>query len=171
MLDEWSRRARAKRLRERAIRYADNGWPVAPLAVPDEQGGDRQLAGEVVSTRQEVDAVWGEHAWDIALIAGHFEVMELPPEFGALLNQQLKTSCPTAMAPAQRHWWFFLESGSIAAERVALVGGALHRDWVPAPGTRLDSTGLIRWLVHPYQTRWQPYRRQDAIDTVLGLFL
>jgi hypothetical protein len=165
LLDEWSRRARVRRVRERAIRYAVNGWPVAPLAVPH---ADPYLAGEMASTRSEVEEVWGEHAWDIALIARRFEVMELPPEYGALLNQQLKASCPTAMAPAHRHWWFFLASGSIAEERVAAVGGVLHRDWVPAPGTRLDSTGLIRWLVHPYQTRWQPYRRRDPIDAVLG---
>jgi hypothetical protein len=75
------------------------------------------------------------------------------------------------MAPAHRHWWFFLESGSVAEEPVAAAGGVLHRDWVPAPGTRLDSTGLIRWLVHPYQTHWQPYRRRDPIGTVLDTFL
>jgi hypothetical protein len=155
-------------LRERAIRYAVNGWPVAPLAVPQEAGVDPHLTGDVVSTRSEAETVWGEHGWDVALIAQHFEVMELPPEYGALLNQQLKTSCPTAMAPAHRRWWFFLESGSIAADRIAAAGGVLHRDWVPAPGTRWESTGLIRWLVHPYQTRWQPYRRQDPIDSVLG---
>ena len=161
-----------KRLRERAIRYAVNGWPIAPLAVPQETGADPYLAGEVMTSRSETEAVWGEHGWDVALIAHRFEVMELPPEYGALLNQQLRTSCPTAMAPAHRQWWFFLESGSIAEERVAAAGGVLHRDWVPAPGTRLESTGLIRWLVHPYQTRWQPYRRQDPIDTVrAGAFL
>jgi hypothetical protein len=166
VLDGWLHRAQVKRLRERAIRYADNGWPVAPLAVPSV---DPYLAGEVVSTGQEAAAVWREYPWDIALIAEHFEVMELPPEYGALLNHALKTSCPTAMAPAHRHWWFFLEPGSIDPEQVLAAGGVLHRQWVPAPGTRLDSTGRIRWLVHPYQTRWQAYRRQDPIDAVLSL--
>ncbi len=168
MLDDWFRRARVKRLRERAIRYAVNGWPVAPLAVSPESDADPRLAGEVVSTGPDAEVVWDERDWEIALIADRFEVLELPPEFGALLNLQLKLSCPTAMAPAQRRWWFFLEAGSMTPERVVAAGGVLHRDWVPAPGTRLDSTGLIRWLVHPHQTRWQPYRRQDPIDTVLG---
>ncbi|MEU4606813.1 hypothetical protein AB0F43_27845 [Kribbella sp. NPDC023972] len=170
LIEEWTRRARARRLRERAVRYTENSWPVAPLAVPQEAGSAPELVGEVVRTGAEAQVVWGENGWDIALIAQHFEVMELPPEFGALLNHQLKQSCPTAMAPARRHWLFFLEAGSVAAERIAMVGGVLHRDWVPAPGTRLESTGRIRWLVQPYQTRWQPLRRQDPIDTVLGSF-
>lgn len=155
-------------MRERAIRYAGNGWAVAPLGLA---GGDPVPIGEVVRTAAEAEAVWAENGWELALVADQFEVMELPPEFGALLHHQLKQSCPTAMAPARRHWWFFLEAGSVAANRVAAVGGVLHQDWVAAPGTRLESTGLIRWLVHPYQTHWRPYRRQDPIDTVLGLFL
>lgn len=148
----------------RAIRYVENGWPVAPLIVPERMG-------EVLRTQAEVEVAWGHREQEIALVAERFEVMELPAEVGALLNYQLKQVCPTAMMPATRRWWFFLEAGSVTPQRVAAVGGVLHRDWVPAPGTRLEETGLIRWLVHPYLTRWQPYRRQDPIDSVLGLFL
>ncbi|MGW6280987.1 hypothetical protein [Kribbella sp. NPDC055071] len=151
------------------MRYVVSGWPVAPLAVPPDNGSEPYLAGEPVRTVEEAQTVWSDHPWAIALIAEPFEVMELPPEYGALLNQQLKTNCPTAMAPARRHWWFFLEPGSVAAPHVVGAGGALHRDWVPAPGTRLSSTGRIRWLVHPHQTHWHPYRRQDPIDQVLSL--
>lgn len=167
MPDGWLHRIQVKRLRERAVRYAVNGWPVAPLAVPHGRCLDPHLVGEVVTTGPEAGAVWGEHGWDIALIARRFEVMELPPEYGALLNHALKASCPTAMAPAHRRWWFFLEPGSVEPERVAAAGGVLHREWVPAPGTRLEGSGRIRWLVHPYQTRWQPYRRRDPVDAVL----
>jgi hypothetical protein len=133
--------------------------------------GEPEVIGEVVRTAGKAEEVWAENGWELALLAEQYEVMELPPEFGALLNHQLKQVCPTAMAPARRRWWFFLEVGSVAANRVAAVDGVLHQDWVPAPGTRLESTGMIRWLVHPYQTHWRPYRRRDAIDTVLGLFL
>jgi hypothetical protein len=111
--------------------------------------------------------VWRDHGWDIALIAARFEVMELPAEYGALLNHTLKARCPTAMLPAHRRWWFFLEPGSVDADRVTAADGVLHRDWVPAPGTRLESTGRIRWLVHPYLTGWRPYRPYHPIDAVL----
>ncbi|HET6985871.1 MAG TPA: hypothetical protein VFI00_04615, partial [Kribbella sp.] len=67
-------------MRERAIRYAVNGWPVAPLAVPSSL--DPHLAGETMSTASEIEAVWNEYPWEIALMAHHFEVMELPPEYG-----------------------------------------------------------------------------------------
>lgn len=154
-----------KRLRERAIRYAVNGWPVAPLAVPSSL--DPQLAGEAVSTSHEVEAIWNEYPWEIALIAHHFEVMDLPPEYGALLNHRLKAACPTAMAPAHRRWWFFLEPNSVDAAQLTAAGGRLHRAWVPAPGTSLGPSGRIRWLVHPHQTRWQPYRRRDPLDEIL----
>jgi hypothetical protein len=100
-----------------------------------------------------------------------FDVVELPPEYGALLNHQLKTTCPTAMAPAHRTWWFFLAPGSIPAAQVAEAGGVLHSgagDWVPAPGSWTEETGRIRWLVHPYLTLWRPYQRRDAVDQVLS---
>ena len=171
MSERWLRRVQAKRLRERAIRYAVNGWPVAPLAVPHGHCVDPHLVGEVARTGPQAEAAWSEYGWDIALMTERFEVMELPPEYGALLNHALKTSCPTAMAPTHRRWWFFLEPWSIDDELVIAAGGVLHREWVPAPGTRLESTGRIRWLVHPYQTRWQPYRRRDPVGSVLGQLL
>jgi hypothetical protein len=166
--DDWSKRRQSRRLRERAIRYAVNGWPVAPLAVPLDDHADPYLAGEVVSTGEAADAVWQEHPWDIALVARHFEVMELAPEYGAFLNHRLKSACPTAMAPAHRRWWFFLEPGSVNPDQLIATGGRLHRAWVAAPGSRLPSTGRIRWLVHPHQTRWLPHRRRDPIDEVLS---
>ncbi len=95
--------------------------------------------------------------------------MDLPPEYGALLNHQLKATCPTAMAPAMRRWWFFVSPGSVPAAQVEAAGGALHSgidDWVPAPGSRLELTGRIRWLVHPYLTSWRPYQRRDPIDQI-----
>ena len=95
--------------------------------------------------------------------------MDLPPEYGALLNHQLKATCPTAMAPAMRRWWFFVSPGSVPAAQVEAAGGVLHSgidDWVPAPGSRLELTGRIRWLVHPYLTSWRPYQRRDPIDQI-----
>jgi len=174
-------------MRERAVRYADNGWPVAPLAIPRHGSCvcrracvDPHLVGEVVRDAARARLVWSESAWDIALITEGFEVVDVPPEYGALLNQLLKTACPTAMAPAHRRWWFFLVPGSIPAAQVAAAGGVLHAgvggdrgggvgevsNWVPAPGTLLETGGRIRWLVHPHLTGWQPYRRRDPIDLV-----
>lgn len=173
----WARDAHVRRVRERAIRYAVNGWPVAPLAVPQHgvclclRGDcvDPHLVGGVVRQGFQADAVWSEHPWGIALVTEGFDVVDIPPEFGALLNQHLKTTCPTAMAPARRRWWFFLVPGSIPAGQVAAAGGVLHSgvdDWVPAPGTNSESTGRVRWLVQPHLTSWQPYRRRDPIDLV-----
>jgi hypothetical protein len=157
----------AKRLRERAIQYAEHGWPVAPLVVPVDSADAPRRVGDPAYGRADVEAIWAGRNWGIALCAEHFEVMELPPEYGALLNQQLRTTCPTAMAPVHRRWWFFLERGSVTPTQVEAVGGVLHREWVPAPGTRQESTGRIRWLVHPMLTHWRSYRRQDPIALVL----
>jgi hypothetical protein len=107
--------------------------------------------------------------WEIALVTEWFDVMELPAEYGAGLNHQLKAGCPTAMAPAQRRWWFFVVQGSVSREQVEAAGGVLRssmRDWVPAPGTWLEESGRIRWLVHPYLTEWRPYQRRDPIDHI-----
>lgn len=125
-------------------------WPVSG------RGGREPLAG-------------GASGLGIALIAEWFDVMELPPQYGALLNHQLKATCPTAMAPAQRRWWFFVSRGSVPREQVVAAGGVLRSgegDWVPAPGTWLEETGRIRWLVQPYLTGWQPYQRRDPIDQI-----
>ena len=144
---------------------------------------DPHLAGAAVRDGARAEVVWQERAWEIALLTEGFEVLDVPPEYGALLNQQLKATCPTAMAPVGRRWWFFLVPGSMEPERVARAGGVLHSTssaapgpaaagsgtavgWVAAPGTVLESTGRIRWLVHPYLTRWQPYQRRDAVDQV-----
>ncbi|GAA1567068.1 hypothetical protein GCM10009789_20690 [Kribbella sancticallisti] len=167
---------RARKVREQAIRYAANGWPVAPLAMPGDGGCpcgngcvEPHLVGEVVRDGVQASVVWDRSGWGIALVTENYDVVDLPPEYGALLNQQLRTTCPTAMAPLRRRWWFFLVPGSIPAAQVARAGGVLHSGaggWVPAPGTWTETTGCIRWLVHPYLTHWRPYQRRDAIDRV-----
>jgi hypothetical protein len=109
----------------------------------------------------------GVGRWGVALVAEWFDVVELPAAYGAVLNHRLKGECPTAMAPATRRWLFFVVQGSVPREQVVAAGGVLRsgvRDWVPAPGTWLEETGRIRWLVHPYLTEWRPYQRRDPID-------
>ena len=167
---------RTRKVRERAVRYAVNGWPVAPLAVQRHgiclcarDCADPHLVGEVVHEGSRADAVWQGGPWEIALVTERFDVVDLPPEYGALLNHQLKAICPTAMAPVRRRWWFFVVAGSIPGAQVRGAGGVLHSgagDWVPAPETWLESTGRIRWLVHPYLTGWRPYQRRDPVDQV-----
>ncbi|WBQ05793.1 hypothetical protein [Kribbella sp. CA-293567] len=236
------------KIHETAVRYAANGWPVAPLAVPHRAGCpcgkacvDPHVVGEVVRDGFRAAEVWPEpprtagfdvrrgptggestprsadssaYGWDgsplggygagptwmklagdrsaqtkqtdqtsgrprlespggwgIALVTEWFDVMELPPQYGALLNHHLKASCPTVMAPAKRQWWFFVEQGSVPGEQVLKAGGVLRSgvgDWVPAPGTWSEDTGRIRWLVPPHLTEWRPYRRMDPIDRVFG---
>jgi hypothetical protein len=130
------------------------------------------VVGEVIRDGLRADALWsGSSEWGIALVAEWFDVMQLPPQYGALLNHQLKASCPTAMAPAKRQWWFFVVKGSVAGEQVRQAGGVLRSgvaDWVPAPGTWSEDTGRIRWLVQPHLTGWRPYQRRDPIDQVFG---
>ncbi|TDO54559.1 bifunctional DNA primase/polymerase-like protein [Kribbella sp. VKM Ac-2527] len=179
MFDRLTHRRHAQRVFERATRYAANGWPVAPLAVPRhgvcpcDLGDcvDPHLVGEPIRNGFLAAGAWRACPWDIALVTADFDVVDLPPEYGALLNQLLKATCPTAMAPARRRWWFFLAPGSISPDQVSQAGGVLHSGadgWVPAPGTVLDGSGRIRWLVHPHLTAWQPYERRDPIDLVLG---
>lgn len=160
------------------MRYVENGWSVAPLAVPRDgvclcvRGDcvDPHLVGPVVRSVRQAEAIWGEHPWEIALITDSYDVVDLPPKYGALLNQLLKATCPTAMAPLHRRWWFFVAPQSIPGTQIEAAGGILHTtpsDWLPAPGTSTDTTGRIRWLVHPHQTRWHPYHRRDPMDLVL----
>jgi hypothetical protein len=175
--DDWFNRRQRRKLQAEAIRFAANGWPVVRLAMPS--GGlcpcgngclDPHPAGETIHHPFLVEAAWaGSRGWGLGLVTEEFDVVELPAEYGALLNHRLKDTCPTAMAPLRRRWWFFLVPGSIPAAQVASVGGVLRSgpdEWVPAPGTRLETTGRIRWLVHPYLTGWRPYERRDPIDQV-----
>ncbi|MEV8377853.1 hypothetical protein AB0P21_34260 [Kribbella sp. NPDC056861] len=172
-------RRRRRKTHEEAVRYAANGWPVVPLAVPHRGGCpcgkaciEPHAAGEVVRDGTSADEVWtGPDSWGIGLVAEGFDVMQLPAQYGALLNHQLKAGCPTAMAPAKRQWWFFVVTGSVSREQVRRAGGVLRSgvaDWVPAPGTWLEDTGRIRWLVQPYLTGWRPYQRKDPIDEVFS---
>ncbi|ADB35788.1 hypothetical protein Kfla_6797 [Kribbella flavida DSM 17836] len=177
MFEDWLRRRHLDTLRERALRYAANGWPVAPLAVPRDGSCpcrlrdcvEPHLVGEAVTDPVQVAIVWDRQPWDLALPTSSFDVVDVPARFGALLNQLLKTTCPTAMAPAHRRWWFFLVPGSIPAAQVRAADGVLHSgpdDWVAAPGTNLEYDGRVRWLVHPGLTGWRPYQRRDAVDEV-----
>lgn len=162
------------------MQYAAHGWPVAPLAVPHEgrcpcRRGDclepHLVRTTALTDRGQVDQVWAGQGWDIALVTSRFEVVDIPARFGAPLHHQLKTACPTAMAPLGRRWHFYLSTGSLDADLVTGVGGVLHSgsdDWVAAPGTRTETTGRIRWLVPPYQTNWQPHRRKDPFDRIFS---
>jgi hypothetical protein len=178
-LGPWLAARHARELSERAVQYVVHGWPVAALAVPRDGRCPCELGnchephlrdGATITSVDEVAATWTDHRWEIAVVTATFDVVDLPPALGAPLHHQLKTSCPTAMAPVGRRWHFYLVTGSIQAEVVASAGGRLHsgpEGWVPAPGTRTEDTGRIRWLVPPYQTSWKPHRRTDAFDRVL----
>ncbi|WBQ04382.1 hypothetical protein [Kribbella sp. CA-293567] len=172
---------RSDQLRRLAVRYVENGWPVARLAVPfsgacpcglscaEPHLVQRNL--EMITTSREAADAFAEGRWAIALATHGFDVLEIPAPFGAPLHHQLKDSCPTALAPATRTWQFYLAPGSVAAALAEASGGRLKAgpgDWIPAPGTTSEGTGTIRWLVHPYLTNWRPYRRHDAIDRVFS---
>lgn len=173
---------RNERLRRVATRYVDNGWPVARLAVPWAGACACGLSScvephltpmtpFVITTRPESEAAFADGRWAIALPTQNFDVLEIPAWFGAPLHQQLKTICPTAFAPATRTWQFFVARDSVPTDLADAAGGQLIAGpdrWVAAPGTKTEATGTIRWLVHPYLTRWEAYQRRDAIDSVLN---
>jgi hypothetical protein len=122
----------------------------------------------VLTNTKDVETAWAKHPWNIALIANHFEVFEVPPHIGAPLHRLLGDNCPTAFLPASHRWQFFLAAGSVSAAKASSAGGELFNSWVPAPGTRTEAAGKIRWLVPPYAAHWKPHVRQDAIDLVLA---
>jgi hypothetical protein len=173
---------RGARLRRIANRYVENGWPIARLALPR---GSICACGLpscpephlllktpiLMTTRSEVEAAFSDDRWEIALSTRSFDVLEVPAPFGAPLHHQLKTACPTALAPATRRWQFYVASGSVPAALAEAAGGQLISGpsaWVPAPGTKTEVSGTIRWLVHPYLTKWQAYHRHDPIDMVFS---
>lgn len=125
----------------------------------------------LITTRSEAENAFNDSRWAIAFPTRSFDVLEVPARFGAPLHHQLKTACPTALAPATRRWQFYVASGSVPAALAEAAGGQLvtgATGWVPAPGTNTEGTGTIRWLVHPYLTKWRAYQRHDAIDMVFS---
>ncbi|GAA0946729.1 hypothetical protein GCM10009554_42920 [Kribbella koreensis] len=122
-----------------------------------------------IHTQDEAAEAFSDGRWEIALITQHFDVLELPARLGAPLHDQLKGACPTAIVPASRTWQFFVTQGSVPAELAENAGGRVisgPNGWVLTPSTKMGATKRIRWLIHPSLTRWEPYRRRDAIDMV-----
>jgi len=172
---------RADRLQRLAIQYVEHGWPIARVAVPrngrcacgllDCIEPHLSLApSPVITTVAAAEAAFSSDRWAIGLLPQHFDVLELPARFGAPLHHQLKTQCPTALAPATRRWQFFVVPGSVPRTLIEAAGGELHSgssDWIIAPGTYTEPTGRIRWLTPPYLTHWQPYHRRNPIGIVL----
>lgn len=167
------------RIAERAAEYTAHGWPVAALAVPwgpqcpcGCASTEPHLASDTVTGPDEAARVWAPgHGWAIALVTSWFDVVDLPARYGAMLNQKLITTCPTATVRRGRRWHFVVEQGSFAAGMVEAAGGVLHSgpdDWIAASPTRTEATGRIGWVVHPLLTRWQPYKRGDLVDVVFS---
>jgi hypothetical protein len=164
------------------MQYVEHGWPVTRLAVPRGGRCSCRLLGcpephlvlnspGLITTRREAEQAFAEPRWDIALVTASFDVIEVPPQFGAPLHHLLKTSCPTALAPAYRRWQFYMAPGSVPRGLIEAAGGVVFSSssgWVAAPGTTTETTGTIRWLVPPYLTNWRPHQRRDHIDTVFG---
>jgi hypothetical protein len=125
----------------------------------------------VLTTAAAVETAFAKGRWAIALLTWHFDVLELPAHLGAPLHYQLKTQCPTALAPTTRRWRFFVSPESVSHDRIEAVDGQVisgSSGWVIAPGTYTEATGRTRWLTAPYMTHWQTYQRQDSIDAVFG---
>lgn len=181
-LVDWVKRRRTSQLRRQAIEYVQHGWPIARLAI---QRGGRCACRlmdcvephltvtrpPVITTTAAAEDAFCSGRWEIALLTLPFDVLELPARSGAPLNHQLKSQCPTAIAPATRRWHFFVTPGSVPRRLAEAAGGQVFTGsdaWVLAPGTYTETTGRTRWLTPPYQTRWRPYQRRDAIDAVLS---
>jgi hypothetical protein len=170
-------RRRRARISARADECVNHGWPVAALAVPTKDRcpcgqacAEPHLASGPITARSEAAKLWAPgHPWEIALVTTWFDVVDLTPQYGALLHYRLVTSCPTAMAPRDRRWHFVVDKESFPADTVEASGGVVHSgidDWVPTSPTRTEVTGKIGWLVHPQYTQWRPHRRPDLIAEV-----
>lgn len=178
----WIAKRHISRLRRAAIQYVAHGWPIARLAVP--RGGrcpcgllgcvePHLLLGScpLITDPAAAERAFADGRWAIALPTWRFDVIEVHARFGAPLHYQLKTSCPTALAPTGRWWQFFVTPDSVPVSLVEAAGGKIisgAERWVAAPGSTTESSGRIRWLVPPKMTNWRPYQRRDAIDMVLG---
>lgn len=173
---------REAKVRAKALEYVDHGWPVARLAVPRHSLCPCRLRtcvdphlvdGTLIDTAADVASAWSDangFGWEIALVTSRFDVIELPAAFGAPLHHQLKTTCPTSIAPRTRRWSFFLTPFSVPASQLDPVGGTLRSGpnaWIPAPGTYTEPTGRTRWLVPPYLTHWHPHTRTDPFNAIL----
>jgi hypothetical protein len=173
---------RTNRLRRLATQYVDHGWPVTRVAVQRNGSCSCGLTEcaephltlarpALTAAGGTVERLFTHDGWAIALPTHHFDVVEVPAQFGAPLHHQLKTQCPTAIAPATRNWQFVVAQGSISAELVRAAEGRLFSGpdgWVLAPGTHTETTGRTRWLTPPYLTHWTPYQRRDAIDIIFS---
>jgi hypothetical protein len=178
----WTTRRRADRQQRLAVQYVEHGWPIARLAIQREGYCACRLVDcvephlapgqpPVITSVNAAETAFSNGRWAIALLTWRFDVLDLPPHFGAPLHHHLKAQCPTALAPATRHWYFFVAPGSVPPSLIDAAGGRLSTgssDWVIAPGTYTESTGRIRWLTPPYLAHWLPYQRRDAIDIVLS---
>lgn len=177
---------RRKRLARIAAEYLAHDWPVARLAVPRhgrcQCGGDCEeshlLDDQPIRTANEAEQDWGE--FEIAFTTSQFEVLDLPAYPGVALNGALTNQCPTAVARPGRHfdtlvesgpvrWHFYLSPGSVDAEKVTEVGGALRHgpdDWIAAPPSCTPTSGRVRWNVHPMQTQWRTHRPTSILGTL-----
>jgi hypothetical protein len=124
----------------------------------------------VITSPRDADQHWGDLGWAIALVTHPFDVLRLPPIYGANLHQVLGPTCPTAIDRSTRRWQFFVTPGSISREQVIQLGGEVvsgPSEWIPAPGTEVEDVEAYRWLVPPQFVGWQPCRDAEAIEAVL----
>lgn len=170
---------RHTRVTRRAIEYAEHGWPVAALAVPwdlrcpcGSTCREPHVVSGIVETATDAAKVWAPGTrWDIALVTSWFDVVDLPAQYGAMLNHKLVTTCPTATVRRGRRWHFVVGAGTFPAALVTAAGGVLHTgpdDWIAASPTSTEDTGRIGWVVPPLLTRWQPFHRADLVDVVFA---
>jgi hypothetical protein len=173
------KRRHESRIRARAAECVNHGWPVAALAVPTKGRcpcgltcSEPHLASDPVMSQAEAAEVWAPgNPWEIALVTAWFDVVDLIPQYGAVLHYGLVTSCPTAIASRGRRWHFVVDHQSFPSDVVEASGGIVHSgidDWIPTSPTRTDATGRIGWVVHPKYTQWRPYRRSDLIAEVFS---
>lgn len=170
-------RDRSRHITKQALQYTNHGWPVAALAVPKgtacpcgDEHAEPHLVSETIDAPKTAAGIWSDgHPWDVALVCRDFDVVELPTEYGAPLYNRLVTTCPTMTVYRGRRWSFVVEAGSFPRDMITRAGGQLHSgpgQWAAAAPSRIDGVGSLYWVVGPLNTRWQPYRRTDAVDSV-----
>jgi hypothetical protein len=151
-------------MRNWALHYAVNGWPVLPLqetqcGAPYHRGSSLLPAdGPQPTTDAYVVANWWSRLpYNIGLATGEtLDIIDAPASVGAVAHRWLLLSTATAVIPASR-WLFVVAPG--AELPASLTGAGVVRyaaqECVPVPPSR-TAYGDAYWLVPPTVVKWRP---------------
>ncbi|WP_163507689.1 bifunctional DNA primase/polymerase [Fodinicola acaciae] len=157
-------RHRLSKVRNWALRYAVNGWPVIPLR--EWENGARGLRGGAVVTadglQPTTDAYvvarwWSRLPYAVGLATGDvLDVIDAPAAVGAIAHRWLLLSTATAISSGGR--WLFVVAPSVELPVALTCAGVVRhgaQECVAVPPSRM-SRGDAYWLVAPSVIKWRP---------------